>query len=187
MAGSKPSTDRSGWACAAVERFEGPLVRFAVRIVGDVETAREIVQETFLKLCRQDRERVEPHLAEWLFTVCRNGALDVLRKEGRVSRSPEAQDRLQLVPSADEPAEDRLERREEFDRVLECLDGLPMNQREVIRLRFQNEFSYQEISRITGLSVSNVGYLLHVGLKTLRNRLAADADRSEASTRRGLA
>jgi RNA polymerase sigma-70 factor (ECF subfamily) len=55
--------------------------------------------------------------------------------------------------------------------VLDLLGTLPASQQEVIRLKFQNGFSYQEISRISGHSVSNVGYLIHVGLKTLRGRL----------------
>ena len=55
--------------------------------------------------------------------------------------------------------------------MLALLDTLPPNQREVIRLKFQNGFSYQEISRISGHSVSNVGYLIHAGIKTLRGRL----------------
>ena len=41
----------------------------------------------------------------------------------------------------------------------------------MIRLKFQNGFSYREISRISGHSVTNVGYLIHVGLKTLRGQL----------------
>ena len=63
------------------------------------------------------------------------------------------------------------ERRELGERVLELLETLPVNQREVIRLKFQNGFSYQEISRISGHSVSNVGYLIHAGIKTLRGYL----------------
>jgi RNA polymerase sigma-70 factor (ECF subfamily) len=51
------------------------------------------------------------------------------------------------------------------------LETLPPNQREVIRLKFQNGFSYREISRISGHSVSNVGFLIHTGMKTLRQRL----------------
>ena len=63
--------------------------------------------------------------------------------------------------------------------MLDLLDALPPNQREVIRLKFQNGFSYQEISRISGHSVGNVGYLIHVGLKTLRGQLA-DGQPAEA-------
>ena len=63
------------------------------------------------------------------------------------------------------------ERQELGARVMSLLDTLPPNQREVLRLKFQNGFSYQEISRISGHSVSNVGYLIHVGIKTLRGQL----------------
>ena len=57
--------------------------------------------------------------------------------------------------------------------VLQALDQLPANQQEVIRLKFQNGLSYREISRITELSVSNVGFLIHTGIKTLRQRVRA--------------
>jgi RNA polymerase sigma-70 factor (ECF subfamily) len=56
-------------------------------------------------------------------------------------------------------------------RVFDLLEHLPASQREVIRLKFQNGFSYREISRISGHTVTNVGYLIHVGLKTLRSQL----------------
>ena len=56
-------------------------------------------------------------------------------------------------------------------RVMALLETLPSNQREVLRLKFQNGFSYQEISRISGHSISNVGYLIHAGIKTLRGYL----------------
>ena len=67
---------------------------------------------------------------------------------------------------------DAAERRDLGERVLSLLETLPPNQREVIRLKFQNGFSYQEISRISGYSVSNVGFMIHTGLKTIRGRLA---------------
>ena len=66
---------------------------------------------------------------------------------------------------------DLVERGELSGQILDLLESLPPNQREVIRLKFQNGFSYQEISRISGHSVSNVGYLIHAGIKTLRGKL----------------
>jgi RNA polymerase sigma-70 factor (ECF subfamily) len=48
---------------------------------------------------------------------------------------------------------------------------LPDNQQEVIRLKVQNGLSYREISEVTGLSVSNVGFLLHKGIKTIREKM----------------
>ena len=73
--------------------------------------------------------------------------------------------------SPDPPPLEVAERQELGKRVLELLEGLPASQRDVLRLKFQNGFSYQEISRISGHSVSNVGYLIHAGIKTLRGSL----------------
>ena len=161
--------EQGSWVRAAVARFEAPLTLYAARLLGDAETARDVVQETFLRLCVQERVQIESRLAEWLFTVCRNRALDLLRKESRMTRLSDEQ--VQRRPSPDPGPTEIAERRESAARVLDLLETLPSSQREVIRLKFQNGFSYQEISRISGHSVSNVGYLIHVGLKSLRHQL----------------
>jgi RNA polymerase sigma-70 factor (ECF subfamily) len=59
--------------------------------------------------------------------------------------------------------------------VLRVLDMIPENQQEVIRLKFQNGFSYREISGVTGLSVTNVGFLIHTGLKSIRQRMRTES------------
>ncbi len=56
-------------------------------------------------------------------------------------------------------------------RVWGLLDRLSLNQREVIRLKFQHDCSYQEIAEITGLTTGNVGFLMHVAIKKLRELL----------------
>jgi RNA polymerase sigma-70 factor (ECF subfamily) len=176
------SPERESWVQDAVAQFEGPLTLYATRLLQDGESARDVVQETFLKLCASDRASIEDHLAEWLFTVCRNRALDVLRKEHRMTQLRDDQV-LRCLHPAPGPV-DVAERNELGSKVLELLDGLPHNQREVIRLKFQNGFSYQEISRISGHSVSNVGYLIHAGIKALRGQLFV-GDGAEARLARG--
>lgn len=160
----------TAWVRDALHRYERPLLDYAARLLRDPERARDVVQDVFLKLCVADRAKVEPHLAEWLFTVCRNRALDVLRKEGRMGHLSEDQARVQ--PGSEPAPATLLERREEAALVLKMLDDLPPGQQEVIRLKFQNGFSYKEISHISGYSVSNVGFMIHTGLKTIRGRLA---------------
>ena len=166
----KPDEVDAAWVRSAVERFEGPLTLYASRLLGDAEAARDVVQDTFLRLCGQDRAQLDGRLAEWLFTVCRNRSLDVLRKESRMTQLSPEQVQVRTSPDPGPPAV--LEAREATARVLDLLESLPKNQREVIRLKFQNGFSYQEIARISGHSVGNVGYLIHVGLKTIRGQLA---------------
>ena len=164
---------QSDWVRAAVERHGGPLTRYAAQLTGNLDTARDVVQDTFLRLCQADPDRVQGHLAEWLFTVCRNRALDVLRKENRMQPLTEVD--LAVRPGdAPSPAAEA-ERRETTSEVLRLLADLPPNQREVVRLKFQNGLSYQEISRVTHLTVTNVGVLIHTAIKTLREELQASA------------
>ncbi len=66
-----------------LRRFELPLLQFATRITGDRERARDVVQETFVKF-QNNGVFQNPEPATWLFTVCRNGALNVCRKERRM-------------------------------------------------------------------------------------------------------
>lgn len=66
-----------------------------------------------------------------------------------------------------------LEQSETREALLRLIDHLPPNQQEVIRLKFQNGFSYKEISRITALSVGNVGFLIHTAVQRLRREFAA--------------
>src|SRR5438034_5685277 len=67
-----------------LQRFEIPLLQYATRITGDRERARDVVQETFIKFQRNGALSREDEPATWLFTVCRNGALNVCRKENRM-------------------------------------------------------------------------------------------------------
>lgn len=170
MADPKRSDD---WIRTAVRRYEQPLVRYAAHLLGDVDRARDAAQEAFLRLCRADRSEVESHLAPWLFRVCRNLALDVKRKEARMrpmAPDPERGDAL----LATDPG-DAVLRRESRDRLVRALDDLPPRQQEILRLKFREGLSYREIGRVMGLSVSNVGYLIHMAVTRLRKTVAADA------------
>src|SRR5690349_3674759 len=73
------------WLSDVVARYEGPLVLYAQRLLGELPRARDVVQETFLKLCRTPAGEVRGHEAAWLYTVCRRAALDVKRKERRMT------------------------------------------------------------------------------------------------------
>jgi RNA polymerase sigma factor (sigma-70 family) len=162
-------TSDSSWIPAVLAEFEQPLTRYAAHITGDIERAREVVQDTFLRLCRQKPAQIRSHLAQWLYTVCRNRALDVVRKERRMTGISDARLELQAHPGPPAPAV--LEQEEQLADVLDILRTLPANQQEVIRLKFQSDLSYLEISQITNLTVSNVGFLIHTGLKTIREKV----------------
>lgn len=158
---------------SAVAQFQAPLTRYAARLVGDPDRARDVVQDTFVRLMAQPPTEVNGHTAEWLFTVCRHRALDLLRKEGRMKRFADGE--AERVRAADPRPGRALEAAETQAAILRLIDRLPPNQQEVIRLKFQNGFSYKEISRITELSVTNVGFLIHTAVQRLRREFAAEA------------
>ena len=81
---SSENQDQSGDVKALLHRLQGPLIRYALLITGDLDRARDAVQDTFLQLCSNNRAPLNGHLEQWLYTVCRNRALDVRRKEGRM-------------------------------------------------------------------------------------------------------
>ena len=173
----KDKTDNAQWIRAALERFEGPLTMYAVKLVGDVDRARDIVQDTFLKLWTADRAGVDGHLAQWLYRVCRNRALDVCRKEGRMTtlQNQHIESREQVQPEAGDAS------REESGGVMAALQTLSDKQQEVLRLKFQGNLSYQEIANVMDITANHVGVLIHTALKTIRERLACSDMKSASS------
>ena len=155
-----------GWINAALDRHGGDLARYALRFLHDQNQAQDVVQETFLRLCQQQPADLDGHLVPWLFAVCRNLALDVRRQEQKMSALIDEAAAISETPQLGPP--EQLEQTELAGHVLELVARLPDNQQEVLRLKFQQGLSYKEISSITGLSVTNVGFLVHTGLKRLR-------------------
>ena len=152
-----------------MRRFEVPLVQFAARITGDRERARDVVQETFIKFQRNGAAH-EREPATWLFTVCRNGALNICRKEKRVMYLDE-----EIIESRSDEQPmpfEQIEHEEAAGFLLRIVATLPPRQQEVLQLKFQNDLSYQQIAEITKTTANNVGVLIHTALKTLRQKYA---------------
>jgi RNA polymerase sigma-70 factor (ECF subfamily) len=164
---------------AALRAHERPLVAYARHLLGgDGERARDVVQEAYFRLCAEPRERVDGRVREWLYAVCRNLAVDIRRKERRLrAMDPSTSEALS---SQEATPEEALEREDAYTGVLGALQTLSANQQEVVRLKFQHGMSYKQISEVTDLSVTNIGFLLHTAIKTLRQQLGAEiADQQE--------
>jgi RNA polymerase sigma factor (sigma-70 family) len=163
-----PSSADLDWIRSAIERYQAPLLRFASALVG-AGHADDVVQDTFLRLVSARREDVEEKLAGWLFTVCRNRALELKRSPARKEMGlDEGEEMMSTEPTAAEA----LEQKDEQSRVNRLLGELPERHREVVALRFAGGLSYKEIAGVTGLSETNVGFILHTALKALKKKLA---------------
>ncbi len=176
------TTDKPVWIKTVLNEFEQPLLRYAAQITGDVELARDVVQETFLKLCREDVGNQNGHLPRWLYTVCRHGAIDIhrQRRKMRVISDDVAE------PLADATANPAMlaERFDEHRRLAAAIGTLAQNQREVVYLRFSGGLSYKDIAAVTSLSVSNVGYLIHTAIREIRGQMGDDSPTELRNTNR---
>ena len=163
----------------SVEHYESQLIAYAATLLhGDLERARDVVQDTFLRLYLAEPEKVRESVKPWLYTVCRNRAFDVLRKDSRLTFTED--EVLHSFSDARPDPSHAADTHELYDRAWELLEGLSANQREVIRLKFLHDCSYKDIARITGLTSGNVGFLMHVGLKKLRDLLNQELTETHA-------
>lgn len=160
--------DDADWVRDALRRFEAPLLRFAASIAGPAH-APDVVQDTFLKLCREDRQKIEGHLAAWLFTVCKNHAIELVRAERRLSSMEE----VDVQPSPDSGPVNKPERKENASRISAAMEALPERQREALLLKVDGGLSYKEIAEVMNTSVGNVGFILHSAVSRIREHLAA--------------
>jgi RNA polymerase sigma-70 factor (ECF subfamily) len=149
-----------------LEQYETRLVRYAARMLGDEDSARDVVQHVFLRLCERGPDETEGRAAQWLFTVCRNRAIDVLRKRKRTTQfeegAMESQAGREVGPAG------AAERHDLYVQISRLVATLPQAQREVVDL-WAEGFSYREISDITGEGEGKLRVLVHRALKRLRN------------------
>src|SRR6516225_633416 len=156
--------------------LESPLLSYALRLTGELALAEDVVQEAFMRLHAQFEEVREPR--RWLYRTVHNLALNQRRAAGKiVSLDVHTDEGAAPVPAADtaDPLplpDEQIVRLEGIGLVRLSLETLDDRSRELIRLKFNENLSYKEISARTGLTIGHVGYLLHHALKTIAGELA---------------
>ncbi len=159
------SQGRREWVLSALDEFEGPLLRYARRMTGELDLARDVVQHAFLRLCDQEPLELNGRLAAWLYTVCRNRAIDLKRRDGRLEPFPRREGAEGTSRETD-PA-DWLETQDAGDVLRVAVATLSEKQQDAVNL-WAEGFSYREISQITGDREGYVRVLVHRGIATLR-------------------
>lgn len=131
--------------------------RLAYSILKNRDEALDAVQAAVCRsLERQDSLRDAGAVKTWFYRILMNSCNDILRQRSRTVPLPEEGGPVLEDP---EPTDDFLSRR---------VDALPPEVGTVIRLRFYEELSLQEISQVTGQNVNTVKSRLYAGLKKLR-------------------
>lgn len=155
----------------ALGRYERPLIRFAHSYTGDLEDARDVVQDVFLRFSQNIESIDSTRIAPWLFTTCRNRALDFYRKNSRLI--PMEAEILDNESAPSPGPSEHLESSETSEMLHRMINELPTKQRQAVWLKFVVGLGYHEISQIMDTSSGNVGYLIHHGVARLREKWRA--------------
>jgi RNA polymerase sigma-70 factor, ECF subfamily len=134
-----------------VGRYRDRLARYATRLLGNVEDAEEVVQDTFVRAYRAIGRCEDPaRFGSWLFSILINRCRTAGGRSTRRQRTVTSDEAAVLAASV-EPSVDRSAWREEIERALTRLDE---DQREAFLLKHVEELSYEEISEMTGVGIS---------------------------------
>jgi RNA polymerase sigma-70 factor (ECF subfamily) len=161
-------------------RFQKPLFNFFYRMVGRRETAEDLVQETFLKLCRfgDSFRGSEAKFTTWLYSVAGNQCRDYLRHSARRPETPvgDLEDNNSdggdiFASTEDSPVEEHLIRMELREVLKKAISSLPQKERAAITLREYQGLEYKEIAQVLGCPIGSVKVLIFRARQRLRDRL----------------
>ena len=146
---------------SAVEQYQNTVYRIALHSFGNPHDAEDVVQETFLRLCRQEQSfESDEHLRRWLMRVAINICKDMLK-------SPWRKRRVALESIPDQPVFDRPEQGDLYREVM----ALPEQYRTVLNLYYYEELSTKEIAELLNLRQTAVTTRLSRGRAILKERL----------------
>ena len=160
-----------------VARHQGRAYRLAWSLLRDVEDARDISQEAFLRVYRTAASfRGEARFSTWFYRIVVNLCLDHRRRRGwwhRLvgGRGADSDDPLDSLPSRDGDPTDDLARDQLMARVWGAMDGLAPQQRAALVLHVQEELPTREVADILSCSEATVRVHVHRAVRALRKSL----------------
>lgn len=164
---------------AFYDRYAGLVLALARRITRDLQSAEEVVQDTFITVWRQsgsyDPLRGRPY--SWLVRIARNRAIDEFRRASARDRRSQSSER-EFADEAPGPAQRvaAAAGREDLRRLVgEALEVLPGPQREVVELSYFRGLSQTEISTRTGTPLGTVKTRMRLALGKLREKIRPEA------------
>jgi RNA polymerase sigma-70 factor (ECF subfamily) len=165
-------------------RYKTPIYAFLIRQCGNRETAADLQQEVFARLIRSARSfKHQSKFSTWIYTIARNAAVDNARRaRHRAHRSLEERPRddgprLGDRVASSDPEPDRSVIAERLrDDLVQAIEQLPAEQREVFLLREYHGMPFHEIAEVVGAKVGTVKSRMRYALEALRRELSSYED-----------
>ncbi len=174
-----------------VEKYQGRLYTLVYGMIRNREDARDLTQEAFVKAYRSlDTFRAEAGFYTWLYRIAMNLTIDFARKRKRRGQIAEFDENIaqrdedgDIAEVHEEESPGRiLERKQTLARIMDAMEQLPEDQRQVVLLRELDGLSYKEIADAMGIPEGTVMSRLFYARKRLQKLLAEDASVLERTT-----
>lgn len=164
-----------------VEKYQGRVYGMVYGMLRNREDALDITQEAFVKAYNKlDTFRLESSFYTWLYRIAMNLAIDLIRKRkrrGQTSFDEEIATRedgaVAEIHHGDSPRR-ALERKQLYQRIMDAMEKLPVDQREVVLLRELEGLSYKEIAEVMDIPEGTVMSRLFYARKKLQKMLAGE-------------
>jgi RNA polymerase sigma factor, sigma-70 family len=154
-----------------VEYFQGMVYSFAYRMICDEDEAKDITQETFIRvwLHLPDYD-CEKKFSTWIYSITSNLCLDRLKS---IKRTHEEAYPEQLITEliSDEDIEREMIISELANIILTLTDELTAKQKIVFTLRYLEDLSVKEIIQVTGMTAEKIKSNLYLAKKTISNKI----------------
>lgn len=149
--------------------LKNELYRVALRITLNSAEAEDVVQDTLIKVWdKRDSWQEINSVEAFSLTICRNLALDRLKKKGNDNLSIE-EESTEPVSATSNPLEQTLQN-DRIDQVRRLINELPEKQRSCIQLREFEGKSYKEVAEVLGISEEQVKVNIFRARQTIKQR-----------------
>ncbi len=161
---------------ALYRRWQAPIFRFALRMLGSRTAAEDVTQEVFMAVIRDSRgyRSSRGSFGSWLYGIARHLILRTIERE-RASPAPpdaaEGQARIEGLRSPQGDPHDESVRRQRTERLRKAVLSLPVHYREVVVLCELHEMDYAEAAKSLGCSIGTIRSRLHRARSILAERL----------------
>ncbi len=150
-------------------RHYAPLVRMTACMTGSLDSAHDVAQESFVRLLRVMIRDRSGSFKAYLSTIAYRLAL----KERKRQQSGRSLDGVDIADSAPDPLQQAIQ--DETDRhIFRAMQGLPVEQREILSLRCFGGLSYEQIASVAGLPLGTVKSRIFYAIKSCRDKLRSE-------------
>ena len=153
-----------------IREYKNPLMLFINGIVGNIYTAEDLTEDTFVRIAvRKPRFREgKASFKTWLFTIARNVTYTAIRKRQRIQ---EVQEDVAAMKADTRSIEEEYLRKEEYIELHDAMDSLPPDYRQVLYLIFFEEMSCDDVARTMKKRSAQVSGLLRRAKEALKQIL----------------